>query len=302
MRQAAKRKLRAAGIPDAREAWELAKASVLAWNEDYAPSMGAAIAYYTLFSIAPLLVIVIAVAGFFFGEEAARGEIFDQARGLLGEEGAVAVQGLVRSASQPRQGFIALAISAVFTVIGATAVFGELQSAMDRIWRAPAKQRGSGFMGLVRGRLLAFGMVLGVAFLLLVSLVISAVLAALGTVWNAMFGGWETVLQIVNTTVSLVVFTAVFAMIYRYLPRVSVDWRDVWTGAAITSVLFVIGKYLIGLYIGTAGVTSGFGAAGAIAALLVWVYYSAQIFLLGAEFTRVYADRSGSRAGKAKPQ
>lgn len=293
-------KLRSAGITDAREAWKLAKESVLAWNDDYAPSMGAAIAYYTFFSIAPLLIIAIAIAGFFFGEEAAQGEIFAQIRGLLGEEGAVAIQGLVKSASEPKEGFLALVIGIVATVIGATAVFGELQSAMDRIWRAPAANQPGGIMGLIRGRVLAFGMVLGVAFLLLVSLVVSAAITALGTLWSAVFGGWEMVLQIVNVVVSLIVFTAVFAMIYRFLPRVSVDWRDVWTGAAITSVLFVIGKVLIGFYIGTAGVASGFGAAGALAVLLVWVYYSAQIFLLGAEFTRVYAHRAGSRAKDAK--
>ena len=208
----------------------------------------------------------------------------------------MAIQGLVKSASEPKEGFLALVIGIVATVIGATAVFGELQSAMDRIWRAPAANQPGGIMGLIRGRMLAFGMVLGVAFLLLVSLVVSAAITALGTLWSAVFGGWEMVLQIVNIVVSLIVFTAVFAMIYRFLPRVSVDWRDVWTGAAITSVLFVIGKVLIGFYIGTAGVASGFGAAGALAALLVWVYYSAQIFLLGAEFTRVYAYRAGSRA------
>ena len=296
------KRLRWAGIPDAREAWKLAKESVAAWNDDYAPSMGAAIAYYTLFSIAPLLVIVIAIAGLFFGEEAARGEIFDQIRGLIGEEGAVAIQGLIRSASEPAEGTLAIVIGLVAMVIGATAVFGELQSAMDRIWRAPAAKQSGGIMGLVRGRMLAFGMVLGVAFLLLVSLVVSAAITALGTLWSAMFGGWELVLQIVNIVVGLIVFTVVFAMIYRFLPRVSVDWRDVWTGAAITSVLFVIGKFLIGLYIGSAGVASGFGAAGALAALLVWVYYSAQIFLLGAEFTWVYAHRSGSRANRTPPE
>ncbi|MDP9137551.1 MAG: YihY/virulence factor BrkB family protein [Pseudomonadota bacterium] len=289
-------------MPDAREAWKIAKESVLAWNEDYAPSMGAAIAYYTLFSLAPLLIIVIAIAGFFLGEEAAQGEIFAQVRGLLGEEGAAAIQGLVKSASEPAEGVVALIIGLIATMIGATAVFGELQSAMDRIWRTPAKKKGDGIMGLVRGRLLAFGMVLGVAFLLLVSLVISALLAALGTLWSTAFGGWETVLQIVNVIVSLVVFTVVFAMIYRFLPRVSVDWRDVWTGAAITALLFVIGKFLIGLYIGSAGVASGFGAAGAFVALLVWVYYSAQIFLLGAEFTWVYAHRSGSRVSRPVPE
>ncbi|HYN00017.1 MAG TPA: YihY/virulence factor BrkB family protein [Aestuariivirgaceae bacterium] len=296
----ARKKIRPPGIPDARELWELAKASVLAWNNDYAPSMGAAIAYYTLFSIAPLLIIVTAIAGFFFGEEAAQGEIFGQIRGLLGEEGALAIQGLVKSASEPAEGFLALLIGIVAMVIGATAVFGELQSAMDRIWRAPAAQQSGGIMGLFRARLFAFGMVLGVAFLLLVSLVVSAGISALGALWSAVFGGWELVLQIVNIVVSLIIFTGVFAMIYRFLPRISVSWRDVWTGAAITSVLFVIGKFLIGLYIGSSGVVSGFGAAGALAALLIWVYYSAQIFLLGAEFTWAHAHKYGSRAADAK--
>jgi membrane protein len=264
--------------------------------------MGAAIAYYTLFSIAPLLLIAIAVAGFFFGEEAARGEIFAQIRGLLGEEGAAAVQGLVKSASRPAHGSLAILIGVVATLIGATAVFGELQSAMDRIWRAPREKQQDGVLALVRDRLLAFGMVIGVAFLLLVSLVMSAAISALGALWGSTFGGWELALQILNNLMSLIVFTVVFAMIYRFLPRARVGWRDVWTGAAITALLFVIGKHLIGLYIGGAGIVSGFGAAGTLVALLVWVYYSAQIFLLGAEFTWVYAHRCGSRAGRSEPK
>jgi membrane protein len=298
----AARKWRQSGIPNARETWEIIRESVAAWSDDYAPSMGAAIAYYTLFSIAPLLIIAIAVAGFFFGEEAARGEIFSQIRGLLGENGASAVQGLVKSASEPARGTLAIALGVIATVIGATAVFGELQSAMDRIWRVPRARKAGGILGLIRGRLLAFGMVLGVAFLMLVSLVVSAAITALGALWSSVFGGWELALQIINTVVSLVVFTVVFAMIYRFLPRASVSWRDVWTGAAITAILFVIGKYLIGLYIGSAGVASGFGAAGALIALLMWVYYSAQIFLLGAEFTWVYAHHCGSRTGRPKPE
>jgi membrane protein len=277
--------------------WALVKETVAAWIEDYAPSMGAALAYYTLFSVAPVLIIVIAVAGFFFGEEAARGELFGQVRGLIGDDGAAALQGLVQSADKPAQGAIATAISLVTMLLGATAVFGELQSALDRIWQVPKSEESSGVWNFIRTRMLSFAMVLGLAFLLLVSLVVSAALSALGNWWGAFLGEWEIVLQLLNFAASFAVFTGMFALIYKYVPRIEIAWRDVWVGAAVTALLFSIGKSLIGLYIGKSGVTSGFGAAGSLVALMVWVYYSAQIFLLGAEFTWVYSYRRGSRRG-----
>jgi membrane protein len=280
--------------------WSLIKESISQWSEDYAPSMGAALAYYTIFSIAPLLVIAIALAGFFFGQDAASGEIFAQLRGLLGDEGAAAVQGLVKSASEPGRGTFAAVAGVVTLLIGATTVFGELQSDLDRIWDAPKPEK-SGLWGMLRGRLLSFGMILGIGFLLLVSLILSAALSALGRFFDAWFGEWELAIQTVNFVVSFAMITGLFAMIYKLLPRCDISWKDVWVGATVTSLLFAIGKLLIGLYLGKSSVTSGFGAAGSLVIVLVWVYYSAQIFLLGAEFTKVYAHRYGSRRGLPRP-
>ena len=280
--------------------WSLIKESVSQWSEDYAPSMGAALAYYTIFSIAPLIVIAIAVAGFFFGQDAASGEIFAQLRGLVGDEGAVAIQGLVKSASEPGKGTFAAVAGIVTLLLGATTVFGELQSDLDRIWDAPKPEK-AGLWGMLRGRLLSFGMILGIGFLLLVSLIFSAALAALSHFWDAWFTEWEFVLQTINFVVSFAMITGLFAMIYKLLPRVDIGWKDVWVGAIVTSLLFSVGKLLIGLYLGKSSVASGFGAAGSLVIVLLWVYYSAQIFLLGAEFTKTYAYRHGSRMALALP-
>jgi membrane protein len=282
--------------------WPLIKTSFVSWRQDYAASMGAALAYYTLFSIAPVLIIVIAVAGFFLGPEAARGEIVAQLQGLLGDDGAAAVQGLLESASQPEEGLLATLSGIVLLVIGATTVFAELQSDLDRIWRAPAVKKVGGLFALLRARLLSFGMILAIAFLLLVSLVISAALAALGRWWGGWFGSWALLLEALNFVVSFTITTGLFAIIYKFLPRADITWRDVWVGAAVTALLFAIGKFLIGLYIGRSGISSGFGAAGSFVVLLVWVYYSTQIFLLGAEFTWVYAHEQGSRRGQLRPR
>ena len=279
--------------------WSLTRESLAQWSEDYAPSMGAALAYYTIFSIAPLLVIAIAVAGFFFGADAARGEIFGQLRGLIGDEGATAIQGLVRSASQPGKDALAAIVGTVTLLLGATTVFGELQSDLDRIWDAP-KPKHAGLLGLLRGRLLSFGMILGVGFLLLVSLIVSAAVSALGHFWSGWFAGWEAVLQALNFAVGFAIITGLFALIYKLLPRCEIGWKDVWVGAVVTSLLFSIGKLLIGLYLGKSGVASAFGAAGSLVIVLLWVYYSAQIFLLGAEFTKTYALRHGSRSARAR--
>jgi membrane protein len=279
----------------------LIKESVSAWVDDYAPSMGAALAYYTMFSIAPLLIIVIAVAGFAFGREAVQGELASQLSEVLGPDGAQAVQGLIASASEPKKGLIATVVGAVVLLLGATTVFGELQSSLDRIWRVPAAPKANGLWKLLRTRLLSFGLVLGLGFLLLVSLVISAALAALGSRWGSAIEGWETTLQLLNLAVSFALEMGLFAMIYKLMPRARIAWRDVWIGAGVTALLFEVGKLLIGLYLGKSSVASGFGAAGSVVVLLLWVYYSAQIFLLGAEFTWVYAHRHGSKAGAALP-
>jgi membrane protein len=272
---------------DLRQGWQLAKRAVRAWADDYAPSMGAALSYYALFSIAPLLLIVIGVAGYFFGEEAARGEIYGQLATLIGPDGAYAVQGLVAAARKPQSGVLAMLIGTALLIGGASTVFGELQNALDRIWRAPAREKKKGWWTLLRTRVLSFGMILGIAFLLMVSLVLSAAIAALGRWWG---------LHLIDIAVSFALTTLLFAMIYKIMPRVRIAWRDVWVGAAVTAALFALGKWAIGLYIGRSSVASAFGAAGSLVVAMVWVYYSAQIFLLGAEFTRVYAEAHGSHA------
>ncbi|MGJ7509441.1 YihY/virulence factor BrkB family protein [Variovorax sp. GT1P44] len=277
--------------------FDLCRKAVMAWIDDLAPSMGAAISYYTMFSLAPLLVIVIAIAGALFGREAVQGEIVAQLTGLIGRDGAIAVQGLVRSASEPERGLIAGVVSIVVLVVGATTVFAELQSALDRIWHVPEKDKPSGVWAVLRARLLSFGLILGLAFLLMVSLIVSAAVAAFGTWAGGMLPGWEVLLQVLNVLVSLTITTLLFAMIFKLMPTAPIAWRDVWIGAAVTAVLFEVGKLLIGLYIGKSGVTESFAAAGSLVVLLAWVYYAAQIFLLGAEFTKVYANEHGSVAG-----
>ena len=280
--------------------WILTKAATSSWVDDYAQSMGAALAYYTMFSIAPLLLIVISIAGLIFGVEAARGEIVGQLHGLMGQEGAEAVQGMLESASKPAASVTATLVGGILLLIGATSVFAELQDALDRIWRAPKRHKG-GIWGLLRARLLSFGMIMGIGFLLMVSLVVSATLAALGKLWGPLFADWEALANVINFLFSLALTTTVFAMIYKIMPRVKVDWADVWIGAGVTALLFTIGKSLIGLYIGKSGVTSGFGAAGSLVVSLVWVYYPAQIFLMGAEFTWAYALTFGSRKEQPVP-
>lgn len=275
--------------------FDVAKQAVSSWVDDYAQSMGAALSYYTLFSLGPLVLIVISLAGLVFGQNTAREEIMNQLNGLMGQEGASAVADLLKSFDKPSTGAVGAAIGFVILLIGATSVFGELQDSLDRIWRAPARAKGGGLWSMLRARLLSFGMVLTIGFLLIISLVLSAVLAALGRWWSGFFGNWALVAGVLDFLVSLVITTLGFAMIYKIMPRVSVRWRDVAIGAAVTALLFAIGKSLIGLYIGRSGVVSGYGAASSIVVLLVWVYYSAQIFLFGAEFTWVFAHTFGSR-------
>jgi membrane protein len=275
---------------------KLLKETAAAWTGDYAPSMGAALSYYTLFSIAPLLLIVIGVAGLVFGAEAARGEIFGQLAGLIGAEGAKAVESVLRAADRPAQGVVATIVGVFTLLLGAATVFGELQNALDRIWRAPVREVSKGWWSLLRTRLLSFGMVLGIAFLLTVSLVLSAAIAALGKWW----GPAAIVAHALETALSFGLTTALFALIYKFIPRVHVGWHDVWMGAAVTALLFAVGKLLIGLYLGKSSVASPFGAAGSLVVLMLWVYYSAQIFLFGAEFTWVYAREHGSRRSDAR--
>ena len=275
--------------------YKLFKTTFQGWVNDYAASMGAALAFYTLFSIAPLLLIVLSITGFVFGVEAARGEIAGQLENLLGEQGALAVQSLLQNVNKPKEGLIASVIGLVLLIIGATTVFAELQSSLDRIWQAPERVKISGLVALFRERLLSFGLILGIGFILMVSLLFSAGLATMHQLWSPQFKEWEFLLNLINIGFSFLMTTAMFALIYKLMPSVKIRWSEVWVGAIITAILFTAGKHLIGLYIGRSSITSGFGVAGSLVALLVWVYYSAQIFLLGAEFTWAYSNIYGSR-------
>jgi len=275
--------------------WAMARQVSRSWLDDYAPSMGAALAYYTLFSLAPLLLIVVSVAGLFFGEDAARGEIAAQLGSLMGERSASAVQDLLASVKRPAEGAAVSVLGLVLLFVGATSVFGELQDALDRIWRVPARARASGWLYLVRSRLLSFGMILAIGFLLIVSLVASAALALAGRWGEAMFRGWYALAAVTNAIGSFVLVAVMFALIYKVMPRARVQWKDVWIGALFTALLFLLGKSLIGWYVSSSGIASGFGAAGSLVVILLWVYYSAQIFLIGAEFTWVYSNAFGSR-------
>ena len=270
--------------------------SVNAWVDDYAPSMGAAIAFYTLFSVAPLLIMIIAVAGLVFGPDAAQGAIAIELKGRIGPEAAAVVQDLIKSVSKPTQGVIATLVSILTLLIGASSVFGELQSALNRIWRVPDPARGGVLRNFLRGRMLSFAMVLGLGFLLLFSLAFSTFLSAVGEWSNRWFSGWQTLLQVANFLISFALNAVIFAMIYKIMPRARIAWRDVGIGATVTALLLETSKLLIGLYLGRSGVASSFGAAGSLVLFLMWVYLSAQIFLLGAEFTWVYSHQRGSRA------
>jgi membrane protein len=234
------------------------------------------------------------VAGAVFGREAVEGQIVGQIAGLIGVETAMGVQGLIRSASRPVSGALATVISMALLLIGATSVFAELQTALDRIWRVPLATQRAGWWPTLRARLLSFGLILGLAFLMMVSLIISAAVAAFAKWASGMIPAAELVLQGINIGISLTISSTLFAMIYKFMPRAKIAWRDVWVGAVVTAVLFEIGKIAIGMYLGKSGMTSAYAAAGSLAVLLIWVYYSAQIFLLGAEFTWVLATEHGA--------
>ncbi len=279
--------------------WALLKETYADWSRHNAPKLGAALAYYTVLAIAPLLVVVVAVIGLGFGQQAARGDILKQIEGMVGHEGAQVIQTVVAHAYQPKSGILASAVGLITLFLGASGVFLELRDSLNIVWEVAHNQDG-GIWAMVRDRFLSFGMVLAVGFLLLVSLILSAAISAASAYLGNLLPvpGWT--LQVANMLFSLVVTTAVFAMIYRFLPDKVIAWRDTLLGALFTSVLFTLGKYLIGLYLGQATVASAYGAAGSLVVVLVWVYYSAQIFFFGAEFTHVYAQRDGSYA-KTEP-
>jgi membrane protein len=284
---------------NATHALDSVKGAASGWVADRASSMGAALSYYTVFSIAPLLVIVIAVAGIVFGADAARGAIVEQLQGLLGDDAARTIQEVLTNVSEPKKSAVATAIGFLLLLAGATTVFAELQDDLNRIWKVPQRAKPKGAWGWIRARMLSFGMILAIGFLLLVSLVASAAISAVGQWSGGMFGAWETLAHGVEIVVSFGLLSALFAVMYRYLPDVRIAWHDVWVGAVATALLFTIGKFLIGLYLGKSSTASTYGAAGSLVVLLLWVYYSAQIFLFGAEFTAAYAHAYGSRRGQA---
>jgi membrane protein len=263
--------------------------SVASWRADHAPSMGAAIAFYTLFSIVPLLLIVISVAGYFFGMSAARGEIMAQLTILMGNEGAQAIEHLLQNMSDSNHRSVIAGAGIVIFLVGATSVFNELQNSLNRIWKVKAKPREHGFFKLVRTQLLSFAMILAIALLLIVSLVASAVLAELRRSMGPGPEHWALAGQLMEAALSFVLTTAMFALIYKVVPQCRVHWSDVWVGAATTSMLFSVGKLLIGVYLGNSTAVSAFGKLGSFAVFLLWVYYSMQVFLLGAEFTSIYS-------------
>ena len=277
-----------------RLAWQLTKQTFKEWSDDKAPRLGAALSYYTVFSLAPVLILVISIAGLAFGKDAAEGRIVSELQGLLGTEGASVIQTMLAKASHRPSGVVSTIIGAAALLIGATGVLIELQDALNTVWKVLPRP-GGGLKAIIRERLLSFGLILAFGFLLLVSLVLSALLAGMGGLLARFIPGWVILGYVLNYAVALAVMATLIAMIYKILPDVKMAWRDVWVGALVTSVLFQAGKFVIGLYVGKAGVGSPFGAAGSLAVLLVWIYYSSQIVLLGAEFTRISALRRGAR-------
>ena len=280
--------------------WLLARDAFFQWIDDNPFQMGAALAYYTLFSIAPLLLIAIAVAGSVFGREASQNQIIGAIQGLVGFQSARAIQAIIDSAGRtPDSGFLATATGMVLLLLGAAGVVGQLQDSLNAIWRVAFKT-GRGLKGFIQDRLISYTMVLGVGFLLVVSLVVSALLTAV----SGIVGGYLTIdaatAQSLDLIVSFALITLLFAVIYKYVPDVRIAWSDVWLGAATTSLLFAAGKFLIGFYLGHSTITSIYGAAGSLVTLLLWVYYSSLMFFFGAELTQVYATRYGSKVPYAE--
>ncbi len=278
-----------------KSAWDLVQRTVVSWVDINAPRLGASLAFYTMLSIAPLLVICIAIAGLAFGRQAAQGSVVAQIEGLVGYQGGKAIQSLLLDAAKPASSIFATALGVVTLLFGASGVFAELRDSLNLVWGV--KSAGvMGLKGFVRYRFVSFMMVLAIGFLLMVSLVLSAAIAAAGKFFSQFLPAPEAVLHLGTVALSFVAMTVLFALLYKLVPDVPIEWQDVWIGAAVTAALFSIGKFLIALYLGKASVGSAYGAAGSLVVFLVWVYYSSQIFFLGAQFTRVYAQTHGSRA------
>jgi len=286
-------------FPYTHQILKVLRCAVTEWLDHRASSKGAALAFYTLFSMAPILVLVIAVAGFFYGAEAAQGQLLTELRGLVGAQGADTIQAILAGAQNKESGMFATIVATLLLIVGATTVFSELKDSLDEIWNVPAPQNG-GVWNMVRTRLLSFGVVLVLGFLLMVSLVISAATSIAEKYISGMWQEAAIIMGWIASGLGFLVIATLFGVIYKLLPRVKLSWKDVAIGALGTAAMFTLGKFGIGLYIGNSGTTDSFGAAGSLIALLLWVYYSAQIFFLGAEFARQYALQMGSLRNKPK--
>jgi membrane protein len=274
--------------------WQVLKTTVTQWIEDQPFQLAASLSYYTLFSLAPLLVIAIAIAGFAFGEEAAQNRIVETLQDLVGTDSARAIQEMIQNAStRPKTGLFSSIIGVIALLFGAGGVVGQLQTSLNTVWGVTPKP-GQGVWTFIRQRFVSFAMVLAIGFLLIVSLAVSALMTGFTQVLGTVIGAAAVLVHAFDVVISFLFVTALFAMMYKFLPDVEIEWRDVWIGAALTSLLFTVGKFLIGLYLGTSGATSTFGAAGSLITVLLWVYYSSLILFLGAEFTQVYAREYGS--------
>jgi membrane protein len=274
--------------------WELLRQTQKEWSEDNAARLAAALAYYTILSVAPLLMLAVSVVGLVFGDDAARGHVAGELSSIVGPQAGEGIQTMIQHANSPTGGTISSIVGIIVLMFGASGVFGELQSSLNAIWEVAPKP-GRGVVGMLRQRFFSFTMVLSVAFLMLVSLVLSAALDAVGHFFEGALPGGEALWHVLNFAISFAVITALFALMFRVVPDVKVPWHDTWMGAAFTALLFTLGKFLLGLYLGRASVASPYGAAGSIVVLVIWVYYAAQILFMGAEFTQVYARRHGSQ-------
>lgn len=282
-----------------KKSWGVIKEGISSWNDDKAPRLGASLAFYTVFSISPLFIIVLAIARLWFQGDSAEDELFAQVKAMVGEEGGDALRSLVSQPESKKSGVLATIVAGVTLIFGATTVFAQLQDALNSIWKVKPKP-GQGVRGFLQKRLLSFALILAIGFLLLVTLVLSAGLSALGKTLQGPGSELDMVWQILNMIISFAVITILLAMIFKIMPDADIKWSDVWGGAAVTALLFTLGKFFIGLYLGRSSVTSAYGAAGSVIVVLLWVYYSSQIVFFGAEITRIYAQKYGSHAGPSK--
>lgn len=281
-------------MPGLKMIFKLFRETFNEWNADNAPRLAAALAYYTAFSLAPLLIVVIAVVGVVFNADAAREEIMRQITRTAGQATAETISGLVESASHPAEGIVSTVLGVATLLLGAVGAFRQLQGALDTIWNVDNTKRKNGIVAFLKDNLLSFGMILVIGFLLLVSLVTATVLALFNDYLRTLMPGSDVLLSVFNILLSFGVTVFLFALMYKFLPHTRVEWRDVWIGALVTAILFSLGRFLLGLYLGNSGTASAYGAAGSFVIVLLWIYYSAQIVLFGAEFTQVYARSYGS--------